>query len=218
MLIIGVTGRAGSGKGEVAKRLCVTHGFVRTGFADPLKREVLDAYALPAEQLEFFNNRANKERTLLQFSLQYCLDADFVALMCPLQLSGPETMREMVKPRSFRQICQRWGTEYRRAQNQDYWLNKCDEFILSQCDQPVPPAGVVVDDLRFENEAKFLRRVGGTVINMLRDNITMVEGHVSETPLPQTYIDYSLNNNHTIRTLELGVDSLMAHLTEKAVA
>jgi hypothetical protein len=37
----------------------------------------------------------------------------------------------MVEPRSLRWVLQWWGTEYRRAQDEQYWIKKADEFLAA---------------------------------------------------------------------------------------
>lgn len=51
MLIIGVCGKAGSGKDTIADILVRDHGFVKVAFADPLKRICKDIYDFSDDQL-----------------------------------------------------------------------------------------------------------------------------------------------------------------------
>lgn len=45
-MLIGITGKAGAGKDELAKILCGKHGFKRTAFADPLKAAAAVAFGI----------------------------------------------------------------------------------------------------------------------------------------------------------------------------
>jgi dephospho-CoA kinase len=49
--IIGLSGRADSGKTTVARYLVEQYGFVRTAFGDPLKQMLLDAGMCTREEL-----------------------------------------------------------------------------------------------------------------------------------------------------------------------
>ncbi len=50
-MIIGLTGKSGAGKDEVAKRLVLKHGFSRLAFADPLKIAARHIFGLSDAQL-----------------------------------------------------------------------------------------------------------------------------------------------------------------------
>jgi len=56
--LIGLTGKAGSGKDEVAKILWAEEGFTRIALADPLKQAASALFGLP---LDHFNDRKLKE-------------------------------------------------------------------------------------------------------------------------------------------------------------
>ena len=79
---------------------------------------------------------------------------------------------------SMRHVLQTLGTEWGREQiNPGLWL-MCAETFFEQ------HAGldVVVDDLRFENEATLIRRLGGLVVHIDRET-GLTDGHVSEAGL-----------------------------------
>lgn len=70
----------------------------------------------------------------------------------------------MALPRSFRRICQIWGTEHRRgaAENKNYWVDKIQEKIdASDCP-------VVITDGRFDNECEWAQESGIRRINVMR--------------------------------------------------
>lgn len=50
MNLIGITGKARSGKDTVARHLVMNHDFVRLAFADPLKQAAQEIFGLTAEQ------------------------------------------------------------------------------------------------------------------------------------------------------------------------
>jgi len=65
-----------------------------------------------------------------------------------------------------RKLLQWWGTEYRRAENEDYWVDKGVGRIQR--------AGarfnlIVVTDVRFVNEAKAIQGLGGIVLEVAAD-------------------------------------------------
>lgn len=61
MKIITVSGKAGSGKDEVADLLVKEYGFVKIALADPIKRTALDIYDFSIEQLWGPSQKRNEE-------------------------------------------------------------------------------------------------------------------------------------------------------------
>ena len=57
MILIGLCGAAGSGKGEVAKRLAASHKFSEISFADPLYEAVSAIVGRPVDWLKDRNNK-----------------------------------------------------------------------------------------------------------------------------------------------------------------
>ncbi len=74
--------------------------------------------------------------------------------------------------RSPRQLMQTLGTEWGRAQDPDFWVKLAERNLR---DEPT-----VFTDVRFENEADFIRRNGGLVIHIQRGEVSPVSAHVSE--------------------------------------
>lgn len=64
-------------------------------------------------------------------------------------------------PDAIRRLLQWWGTDFRRAQNPNHWVDKTRERI------EVSNAGIVcVTDVRFSNEADMIRDLGGIVVEV----------------------------------------------------
>jgi len=76
---------------------------------------------------------------------------------------------------SPRRLMQTLGTEWgRQLINPDLWLILAKQLLLNY------GPGMVIADVRFENEAAWVREQGGRVIHIERpDNVT-VEAHASE--------------------------------------
>jgi hypothetical protein len=81
---------------------------------------------------------------------------------------------------TVRRILQWWGTEYRRAQDPDYWTKawgrKVEQYDLSSiC--------ILVDDVRFMNELNVIRAHGGLIVKIERPGFLGANNHASETSL-----------------------------------
>lgn len=81
---------------------------------------------------------------------------------------------------TVRRILQWWGTEYRRAQDPDYWTKawgrKIEQLDLSR-------VHVLVDDVRFMNELEVIRAHGGRIVKIERPGFLGANSHSSETSL-----------------------------------
>ena len=129
MKIIGLCGAIGSGKSLTAALLGMA-GFDIRSFAEPLRKEV--AWALR-------NN-----------------DHPPGAPQC-LFLARADDVRAKPTPPAMRELLQWWGTEYRRAQDENYWVKKANFNSPG-----------VFQDVRFPNEAAAVRASGGIMWRISR--------------------------------------------------
>lgn len=69
----------------------------------------------------------------------------------------------------------------------------------------------LISDLRFNNELKAIKDKGGITIRVNRDNRTFLNTipHASETELDNAHFDYYLNNNSSIEALIVGVNEIL---------
>ncbi len=197
--LIALTGLAGSGKDTVADVLVDRHGFAKLAFADALRTEVSTAFNIDPQYL---TRRETKEHPISSLALDHCLDPGFVACMDLMFNRAGLSPQLLSVPRSPRQILQWWGTEYRRAQNSDYWANKAylAMAILVECGRD----RFVFSDCRFENEAALVRQLDGSIWQVVRPGIAPIQGaHISETEGNQFLPHVLLGNTGDIRHLQL---------------
>jgi hypothetical protein len=87
---------------------------------------------------------------------------------------------------TVRRILQWWGTEYRRAEDPDYWTKawsrKIEQFDLDS-------VHILVDDVRFMNELVTIKAHGGRVVKIERPGFAGANNHTSETALDD-YADW----------------------------
>lgn len=104
-------------------------------------------------------------------------------------------------------LLQWWGTEYRRAQDPDYWVKKTFANIPKNVDI------VLITDVRFPNEADAVKQWGGYTINVqrLRDDgqpfyaSDRPTDHISETALDGYNWDYYIKSKNPVVTAELAI-------------
>ena len=155
MQLIGLTGRAGCGKNTVADFLCETHGFVQIALADPLRDGLKAMLGVTTEQLS--------RRDLTEARI------DWIG-------------------RSPRELMQSLGTEWGREQvATDLWLRVAAQRI--ERIKASPPclhvAGIVVSDIRYENEANWLSNLGGKLWLIKRNNGPQLNGQVASQSCEQ---------------------------------
>lgn len=180
-MIIGITGKAGVGKDTLANHLVLKHGFIRYGFADPIKKLLNARFGWAMEDWE---NREWKE--------------------APMAHCGhpQSSIINNFSPRSWAQ----WlGTEVGRESFGDYcWINLFKEAYEEACFRTINTFSpkFVIPDVRFENEARAIINMGGSIIHLHRPNTTPVNSHISETPIRPQYWSASFSNSGSIQELQ----------------
>lgn len=92
---------------------------------------------------------------------------------------------------SPREAFQTFGTDFGR--------DKLDNHIWTKI---APTEGVVVTDIRFPNEAQYIKDNGGILIKVQRDNKVKVRQHKSEAFVDLIDCDTTIINNGTLKDLE----------------
>jgi hypothetical protein len=184
--IIGICGAAGSGKDAVAAVLIERAGFQKRSFAEALRKEV---------------RRALNE-TAYRKSIWYEMPDIVRDWLCECQAIGD--LNPWRKPTStpMRGLLQTFGTEFRRAQDPDYWVKRESESL--------PQSGrFVYTDVRFWNEYRLIRQLSGIVWRVERPGVPG-NGHISETFWPHFAADAVIRNDGTVDDLKHFVLNLCA--------
>jgi hypothetical protein len=177
MKLIGITGPAGAGKSSFAAHLCHRHGFHELAFADPV-------YAMAAVVLDM---SPEEFRAM-------CANRNFKE--SPLHFID----------RSPRQLLQTIGTEWGRDLiDGDLWVKLLALRVQTLTLTPNAPRFIVVSDVRFENEAAFIRQ-HGTLLHIARPDIERHSQHVSENGVAFNHRD-QLVLNHSLDLLYQQADA-----------
>jgi len=124
--------------------------------------------------------------------------------------------------RSPRQLMQLLGTEWGRHMiSANLWIDLAEQNLdcLSAVFDSAP--GFVISDVRFENEADFIRKRGGTVIHLIRPDAAEVNPHISEAGVSIGDHDLVLRNDSGMAELIGQIDEFYKALrarTLRAVA
>jgi hypothetical protein len=186
--VVAFCGAAGCGKDEAARVLTERHGFEKRSFAEALRREVRRAFTD-----ESYCDQVWHEMPLIcRDAFQEC---EYMRCLDPWQKPTPEPMRILL---------QVWGTEFRRAQSDGYWINREIEALPAE-------GSFVYTDVRFPNEYEMVRSLGGSVYRIERDGVTG-NGHVSESHWPTFAHDGVLRNDGTVEEFRALVARAMDEL------
>lgn len=175
--LIGLCGKAGSGKDTAADHLVAAHGFYKHPLAWPIK-EMLAAIGLKPED---FEDRKAKEAILSRYGV------------------------------SYRHLAQTLGTEWGRSINPNFWL-MCAAQKYDEINESGKYKGFVVSDVRFENEADWVRKRGSLIhVTGRSEKLGEKESqHVSEAGVLLRGNDLILNNFGTIEYLQSRMDVLVS--------
>jgi len=225
MNIVGIIGKAGSGKDTVADMLHELR-YDKIAFADPLKRFCMDVFEFTEEQLWGpSEKRSEPDERYLMWT------ADMRQM---LSKEGFKEHPDGMVPQYLtpRFALQQIGTEGVRACYSDIWVeyairkskqlltdpfvtyDKTKGLVRSNVGSP-PPDGVIISDCRFENEIRGIRKAGGRVIKIVRDGAGLkgqAAQHASETEqdsIPESLIDHVIYNNSTLDDLKKKVTDLL---------
>jgi hypothetical protein len=110
--------------------------------------------------------------------------------------------------RTARYLGQTLGTEWGRDKVSDnLWLQIADKEWTE-----APANGMVISDVRFENEAAWIRNNGGTIVHVERPGVTWNHSHSSEAGIFREPDDRMIYNDGSIEQLHAQIRFLMRAL------
>lgn len=116
---------------------------------------------------------------------------------------------------NFRLIMQGWGTEFRRQMfGEEYWIKqwmvRANSISMSKNTYLM-----IVTDVRFFNEAKLIKDLGGRLIRIYRNSANAEHTHQSETEMQNIQPDFTINNHGNIEELQNNTIILLDQLKQK---
>jgi hypothetical protein len=155
---------------------------------------------------------------------KYLVDKGFYKLSFsdPLKrmliMAGLSTYDELYikKSKTARWLMQKIGTDIVRNQiDKDFWIKKLKENIDYFLHRNIYQ--FVIDDVRFINEADFVKSYNGILIKINRDVLPYqgIYNHESESELQLIKCDYEIVNNGSIDDLKSSIDNIISEIWEK---
>ena len=112
---------------------------------------------------------------------------------------------------SYRHMAQSLGTEWARNLRRDFWLRIAAAFVVDQMD--AGETHFVISDVRFANEAEWVRSKGGQIWRVHREGLASVRPHVSESGVDSIKPHRTIHNNGTTADLAEAVALAIESLT-----
>lgn len=165
---------------DTVREILAKHGYYGMALADPIREMLKPLLLACGVGLNWMTDRALKEK--------------------PMPVLGV----------SYRHLAQTLGTEWGRALAPDLWLRVAEASMLEVSVSTFGPPCFVVSDLRFPNEAAWIRGHGGQVWRIDRPGVEPVREHTSETLMTTIEPDLTLMNNGSIDELHSTVAAALA--------
>lgn len=190
--LIGIYGRARSGKDTAADYLAKRHGLLKYAFAEPIKqmlKAVFGDHFHEGDRSGICPETGKSYREMMQ-------------------TIGTEWGRDMMHPELWvRMAAKKWqwvqdGCPFETP------IGTASHVCLG--DKPVNN-GMIISDVRFRSEAEWIRRAGGVVIQLYgrgSDVPVGIPGHISESGLRLNEVDMGLNNNGDLEHLKYLLDGV----------
>ena len=192
---VGLCGRMGSGK-DTAASFLKNNGYTRIAFADSLKEFALILDPIVVASHGKTGGIANSRD----------LPTTWVNRLS--KLVNAVGWDEAKKSSDVRTTLQILGTEICRVIDPDCWVKLADKKVREICEfnrtTGLPEPKFVFSDLRFMNEADYIKKNGGLIvfIDRQQDLDEQLLSHSSESFDGRKYADHIIVNDGTLEDLE----------------
>jgi hypothetical protein len=210
-MIVGLLGFIGSGKGTVASHLVDQYGFRQDSFAASLKDACSSMFDWPRAMLEGDTTESREWREVVDPWWSEKLGIPNFSPRYALQIMGTDVLRNHF--------------------HQDLWFITVQNRIRKN-----PGQHVVISDVRFPNEIKFIQEQNGVLVRINRGPVpvwyetailankgnslakeamtkTYSSAHFSEWAWVGSKMDYEINNNTTLEDLSVQVTDLIGGIS-----
>ena len=186
MPIIGLTGNKGSGKDTIADFLVENDGYIKVAFADFIKNSLKELFDWNNDTF----SQENKEKKDPYWG---------VTPRKMLQEIGTEFLRIHCKDFISLDFNLPNGEPYQGT----FHIKRINKEIIKLLNVN-KNVNIVFSDIRFQDELDYIKKIGGSIIRLTRDNLqeNQFNNHISEKNIKELEnVNYDISNNETILLL-----------------
>jgi hypothetical protein len=206
--IIGLGYKARHGKDAAAKHLCDKHGYTHFSFAEPLYEECRSAH------ISYWIESIRGPRVVVNGDPYGTPYKEFFMDWMPrkgIQVEENKWVYDGMKEKDS-ELLQWWGLWRREMEGSDYFVAQLADRVFASGVEKV-----VIPDVRYLNEAAWIKAIGGVVWNIARTNgpledIGRPASHRSEVELDGYDFDAVIWNDGTQQELGVILDLAMRNL------
>ena len=194
-MIIGISGKAQSGKDTVCKMIVYTIWYYNY------------SQRLQTFSLEHYNNTYEKFGEVIDFTCWYKTSFANKLKQCLSNILNVSISKfednEFKKSEvewlgiTVRELLQKFGTAIRNEVSDDFWVKACLNNLEKDDDY-------LITDVRFKSEAKGIKDLEGIIVRVNREGAG-AGNHISEIDLDDYSFDYVINNDGDMEDLLLKV-------------
>jgi len=199
-MIIGISGKAGSGKDTISDYIVKNHNFIKIAFADSIKRILMEVYGFTYTQLWGPSEERGK------------IDPRY-----------GKAVREFIQGfgDKGRELClSTWINKtvniIEKVHNTTGWTYIDHLGLQENYDYDFDSKSIIISDGRYLNELEALKKINAKLIRIIRPENNLLGklgGHSSETDqneIPNSYFDEIIINNGSLEDLYLKIDNILS--------
>lgn len=179
LYLVGLTGRAGTGKATAADYLRRQRGYLAMSFEDPARRMVESMMRDGGAPLSYARRHELKD--------------------LPIPGVG----------QSWRTLMQTLRVEWAQHLHPDIWVRMAEARLQRERQYWPPTARVVISDVRLPNEASLIRRHGGILLRLRRQDAGPTSLHDSEQHCDALAVDAEIDNDGSPDDLGAQLDAAL---------
>ncbi len=213
-MLIGLMAYAEAGKSEIARILAEQFQFTRVSFSEPITQGLLAINPIVQVSAADWENIYRDFSKSEKYNYTQKIDAkaisfDFVKRVdfyyfADLYYTFGYILVKRIK--MVREYYQRFGTGFGRAFDENIWVDFAAKSFSGN-------GNYVIENVRFENEAKKILLLNGHLIKVSRCGFDKpVNSHISDTGIPFHLATHVIDNDGTVNDLEEKIINLFREL------
>lgn len=167
---------------DTVRALLDEHGYHVLAFADPIRMMVRELFTSAGIDTDYMDTRNLKEAIIPELGL------------------------------SYRHMAQTLGTEWGRSLHPNFWTRIAGAYMIDCSKEPSYFHSFCISDVRFINEAQWVRDQGGVIWRVERPQAVPVRAHASEAEMYHFTADKTIVNDGSIDDLRIAVATLLGAL------